>query len=187
MGAERLREMLTGDGFVRALLVEPGTIVTAGEPLVESEEPTLKAELDVLRARVVELEARLATERIADRVRAEITATELGQARAELATTAGRAERLIARSESAGTFAVAKPQDLPGRFLREGQSIGYVLPPGSRIVRARSNLPTTSRSWSPSRGTTGSRTATRLLDAFRPSHPHPMARRSPPSPGGPAA
>jgi putative peptide zinc metalloprotease protein len=29
-----------------------------------------------------------------------------------------------------------KPQDLPGRFLREGQQIGYVLPPGSRIVRA---------------------------------------------------
>ena len=41
------------DGFVRALLVEPGKIVTAGEALVESEEPTLKAELEILRARVV--------------------------------------------------------------------------------------------------------------------------------------
>ena len=29
-----------------------------------------------------------------------------------------------------------KPQDLPGRFMREGQQIGYVLPAGSRIVRA---------------------------------------------------
>jgi putative peptide zinc metalloprotease protein len=124
------------DGFVRALLVEPGTIVTVGEPLVESEEPTLKAELEVLRARIAELDARLAAERIADRARAEITATELGQVRAELATTASRADRLIARSECDGAFAIAKPQDLPGRFLREGQSIGYVLPPGSRIVRA---------------------------------------------------
>jgi putative peptide zinc metalloprotease protein len=60
----------------------------------------------------------------------------LGQARAELATATGRAERLIARSQSDGAFAVMKPQDLPGRFLREGQQIGYVLPPGSRIVRA---------------------------------------------------
>ena len=57
------------DGFVRALLVEPGKIVTAGEALVESEEPTLKAELEILRARVAELETRLATERFTDRVR----------------------------------------------------------------------------------------------------------------------
>ena len=124
------------DGFVRALLVEPGRIVTAGEALVESEEPTLKAELEILRARVAELETRLATERFTDRVRAEITTTELGQARAELATATDRAERLIVRSQSDGTFAVMKPQDLPGRFLREGQQIGYVLAAGSRIVRA---------------------------------------------------
>ena len=124
------------DGFVRTLLVEPGKVSTAGEALVESEEPTLKAELEILRARVVELETRLATERFADRVRAEITTTELGQARAELATATDRAERLVARSRSDGTFAVMKPQDLPGRFLREGQQIGYVLAAGSRIVRA---------------------------------------------------
>jgi putative peptide zinc metalloprotease protein len=124
------------DGFLRALLVEPGKIVTAGEALVESEEPAFKAELEILRARVGELETRLATERFADRSRSEITTTELGQARAELATATGRAERLIVRSHSDGAFAVMKPQDLPGRFLREGQQIGYVLPTGSRMVRA---------------------------------------------------
>jgi putative peptide zinc metalloprotease protein len=31
---------------------------------------------------------------------------------------------------------VLKPQDLPGRFFREGQQIGYVFPAGSRVVRA---------------------------------------------------
>jgi putative peptide zinc metalloprotease protein len=60
----------------------------------------------------------------------------LEQARAELATATDRAGRLIIRSRSEGTFAIPKSQDLPGRFLREGQQIGYVLPPGSRIVRA---------------------------------------------------
>ena len=124
------------DGFVRALLVEPGRFVTTGEALVQSEEIALKAELEILRAHVAELEARLSAERFTDRVRAEITTTELGQARAELATATHRAERLVARSRGEGTFAVMKPQDLPGRFLREGQQIGYVLPPGSRIVRA---------------------------------------------------
>lgn len=124
------------DGFARALLVRPGMNVTAGEALVESEESTLQAELSILRARFAELEARLEIERFTDRASAEITTTELGQVRAELASATDRAERLIVHSRSEGTFAVMKPQDLPGRFLREGQQIGYVLTPGSRIVRA---------------------------------------------------
>jgi putative peptide zinc metalloprotease protein len=124
------------NGFVHRLLAEPGRAVTAGEALVESEEPTLHAELASLRARVAELEATFAAERFADRVKAEITASELAHARIELATHTDRAHRLIARSSSDGTFAVLKPQDLPGRFLREGQEIGYVLPSTSRTVRA---------------------------------------------------
>jgi len=124
------------DGFARALLVHPGMNVTVGEALVESEDSTLKAELAILRAHVAELETRLAIERFTDRASAEITSTEIGQARAELATATDRAARLVVHSRSEGTFAVMKPQDLPGRFLREGQQIGYVLTPGSRIVRA---------------------------------------------------
>jgi putative peptide zinc metalloprotease protein len=124
------------DGFVRRLLVEPGGVVSFGEALIESEEPTLNAELEYLRAGVAELESRLASERFTDRAKFEITTIELDNARAELAIKTKRAERLVARSAGEGTFAVIKPQDLPGRFVREGQQIGYVLPPGSRIVRA---------------------------------------------------
>ena len=124
------------DGFVRRLLVEPGNAVKLGDALIETEEPALGVELESLQARVGELDARLGSERFSDRAKAEITATELEFARAELATQTGRAERLVARSRGEGTFAVLKPQDLQGRFVREGQEIGYVLPAGSRIVRA---------------------------------------------------
>ena len=124
------------DGFVRRLLVEPGRIVLLGEPLIESEEPTLNAELEALRAGVAELESRLVSERFTDRAKFEITTIELDNARAELTAKIKRAERLVARSGGEGTFAVITPQDLPGRFVREGQQIGYVLPPGSRIIRA---------------------------------------------------
>jgi putative peptide zinc metalloprotease protein len=124
------------DGFVRRLLVEPGRVVSLGEALIESEEPTLNAELETLRAGVTELESRLVSERFTDRAKFEITTIELDNARAELTTKTKRVERLVARSGGEGTFAVITPQDLPGRFVREGQQIGYVLPPGSRIVRA---------------------------------------------------
>ena len=64
------------DGFVRRLLAEPGQTVSAGEALVESEEPDARRPSSHdLQARVGELEARLCTERFADRVSAEITAT----------------------------------------------------------------------------------------------------------------
>jgi len=123
-------------GFVRRLLVEPGQDVTVDQALVESSEPTLKSGIEVLQARVAELETRLATERFTDRVKADITTTELGHARAELATATERATRLIARSRGEGVFAIVNPQDLPGRFVKEGQLLGYVLPPGSRVIRA---------------------------------------------------
>src|SRR5262249_3285733 len=70
------------------------------------------------------------------RVKAQLTSMELEQARAELATTAERAERLIVRSTAQGRFTILNPQDLPARYVKEGQLIGYVLPTESRIVRA---------------------------------------------------
>jgi putative peptide zinc metalloprotease protein len=123
-------------GFVRRLLVEHGRFVRAGEDLIESEDPLLRAQIEILGARVDELEMQLAAERFSDRVKAEITTTELRHARSELEHQQTRSARLVARSNAEGVFAVPKPQDLPGRFMTEGQTIAYVLPPGSRTVRA---------------------------------------------------
>jgi putative peptide zinc metalloprotease protein len=123
-------------GFVRRVLVEPGRAVSVGEGLIESEELTIDAALGILQAQALELEARFNSERFADRVKAEITALELRHVLAELATVQERADRLVSRSRADGVFTLANPQDLPGRYLKEGQLIGYVLPPGSRIVRA---------------------------------------------------
>jgi len=126
----------TTGGFVRQLLSRPGSTVSVGEALVESVEPTLDTEIDILQARIDELETRRVSERLTDRVKAQITMTELEHARAELATATDRAEGLVARSRGEGIFTVINPRDLPGRYIKEGQLIGYVLPQGSRIVRA---------------------------------------------------
>ena len=124
------------NGFVGRLLAEPGQTVVPGQALIESEEPGLTADARTTQARVGEIEARLFTERFVDRPRAEVTAIELRHVQAELTNLAERIERLTVRSRVAGTFVVNRPQDLPGRYLREGQEIGYVLPADSRIVRA---------------------------------------------------
>jgi putative peptide zinc metalloprotease protein len=123
-------------GFVHKVLVEPGRTVSIGDGLIESEESTIKAAQDILRQQITELEARLAAERFVDRAKAEITTTELRHVQAELATVQTRADGLIARSRADGIFTLANPHDLRGRYIKEGQLIGYILPAGSRIVRA---------------------------------------------------
>lgn len=123
-------------GFVRQLLAEPGQAVALGQALIECEEPSLEADSRTMQARVGEVETRLVSERFSDRPRAEVTAIELRHAQMELSNLDERIERLTVRSRAAGTFVPIRPQDLPGRYLREGQEIGYVLPSGSRIVRA---------------------------------------------------
>jgi putative peptide zinc metalloprotease protein len=121
--------------FVQRTLATPGQLVRSGQALFESEEITITATIDVLRSQVSELEARLAAERFADRVKAELTRTELGQVHSELAVATIRAERMIARSRAEGTFWSANHQDLVGRYVKEGHLLGHVLPEGSKIIR----------------------------------------------------
>jgi putative peptide zinc metalloprotease protein len=122
--------------FLHHFTAEPGALVATGEVLVDSEDPQLRTEIEALRERLRELEARLSAERVSDRVAAAVTTTELKYAKAELAVATDRDSRLRIASPAAGVFYVERPQDLPGRYVKEGQLVGYVLPSGSRIVRA---------------------------------------------------
>ena len=125
------------DGFVRRVLAEPGRLLPAGAAITRSEEPSLEARRDELRGRVSELRARLQSEQFDRLVDALVTRTELTQAEAELAQVERRAGRLLARNTDAGVLAIPQAADLEGRFLHEGDLIGYVLPPGGgRVVRA---------------------------------------------------
>jgi putative peptide zinc metalloprotease protein len=124
------------DGLARRLLTVPGSVVETGDAVVESDEPELEAKLEVLRWQVAELESRLAAQEFANRVEAEITRFELRRAEGELAVEAGRADRLVARSRARGTLAVPKSEDLVGRYFHEGDVLGYVIPPSTRLVRA---------------------------------------------------
>jgi len=109
--------------------------VRAGEALIETEEPQLRATLKTLQWRVVELQSVLDATRFSDRARAEIASIELASAQSEAIREQERASRLVATSGAEGAFLLAKSEDLPGRFYREGEVLGYVTPPSSNIAR----------------------------------------------------
>lgn len=123
------------DGFSRSLVRPAGSEVGPGETLIARDDPELDALVAAGAARVAALQAKLASEQFEDRVEASLTRRELDIERSALAAARARAAELPARSLVAGRFVAADPQDLPGRYERRGEVLGYVLPAAVRTVR----------------------------------------------------
>ncbi|MBW1686920.1 MAG: hypothetical protein JRS35_17855 [Deltaproteobacteria bacterium] len=127
------------DGFVLRVLARPGEVVDPGDPLVLTRDPSLEARVAVLEAQRRELGARHHAERGRDRVRARITEEEIKTTGAALAYARERVGEVVVRSATRGTFVVLRPGDLLGRFVEQGDLIGYVL--GESIDTVRVVLP----------------------------------------------
>ena len=123
------------DGFIVRLTATPGSRVRQGEPLLVAEDPVLPKKIRVLEAKRDELQSRYQSEIIEKVVRAQITLEELKAVDAELARARERRRDLTVLSPANGIFEVAAPQDLPGRFFRQGERIGYVIPDSSITAR----------------------------------------------------
>jgi len=123
------------DGFVKRVIAQPGARVNRGDPLIESEDPVLVARQRALEAQKAELEARYQVARAERLARAQQIEDQLKTVKADLERAHERARDLILSSPFNGTFAISAPQDLPGRFVKQGQPLGYVIPDG--ILTAR--------------------------------------------------
>jgi putative peptide zinc metalloprotease protein len=124
------------DGFIREVVARPGSIVSRGAALVVADNPELEPKIRVLEAQLRLLETRSNVEMLNDRVKWELTREEMGAAREELEHLRQLHRDLTVRSPTSGTFVLSAPaQDLPDRFLRKGQDIGFVVP--AETVTAR--------------------------------------------------
>ncbi|MCP3982593.1 MAG: PqqD family peptide modification chaperone [bacterium] len=130
-------------GFVSRVVVEPGTRVATGDLLVEGSDPLLAANVEVYRARVEELRARYDAALATDQVQVRILEEELASARAQLEDAEERLTDLDIRSPTAGVFVLPRAQDLPGRWVQQGDLVGYVLEvrhPTVRVVVPQSTV-----------------------------------------------
>ena len=123
------------DGFVVKVLVAPGSRVSRGDPLVYCDAPELKAEMNVLRASLREVEARLRVSFVTDRTQTEILKDEMAGVHAKLARAEERMSEMIVRSPALGIFLLPEAEDLPGRFVRRGTPLGYVVDFSRTVVR----------------------------------------------------
>ena len=133
---EQAEVRATSSGFVERVLAPVGTNVAQDELLIVTHDPVLNSEIAVYRARIEEISARRTAEWLEDKVKAEITREELLHEQANLARAEERAERLLIRSHAQGRFIlVNEAADLPGRFIKQGELVGFVVDGSSQLVR----------------------------------------------------
>jgi putative peptide zinc metalloprotease protein len=133
-GAEQWMVRSGADGFVARVVAEPGTRVQRGAPLIDTEDPLLAPRIRALEAEKEAQEARYQAQRVESIVAAQMVLERLKVVDAELERVRERARDLQIRAASDGVFALAAADDLPGRYLKQGEHVGYVIPDGS--VRA---------------------------------------------------
>ena len=124
------------EGMITRLLAEPDSRVSPDQPLIETEDPFLQARTQNLAARLRELSFRrqvlLAEQK---QVEVNILDDEIQVVEGDLERSREQAESLLLRSPVEGVFLVDLPDDLPGRFVRRGDLLGYVADLSAPTVR----------------------------------------------------
>lgn len=123
------------DGFVRTIAATPGSEVREGAVLIVADDPTLGPKLRVLEAQLRLLQIRSQVELMVDRPRWIRTNDEILAMRAELEQARTLVREQTVLSPTSGTFILPAAQDLPDRFVRKGQQIGYVVPNATATAR----------------------------------------------------
>ncbi len=133
---DRAKVRVGADGFVTRVLVEPNSLVTKGAALFEMADPFLETELILLEGKLAELRARYeALQHGEKQVQAQMLREDMATVEADLARAQQRQRALRLRSPADGIFSVEQPEDLPGRYLRQGDLLGYVIENGNARAR----------------------------------------------------
>jgi putative peptide zinc metalloprotease protein len=123
------------NGFLGHFLVQPGTHVAQGDALVQCFDPALNAQLRRSEAKVAELQAEYSTQFVLDRAKAQIARDKLDSEQANLALVRERAAELLVRAKTDGVFIAPQMVDMPGRYYRKGDLLGYVVGKANALAR----------------------------------------------------
>jgi putative peptide zinc metalloprotease protein len=123
------------NGVVTDVLAEPSTQVQVGQPLLAMADPLLQARINVLEAELEELQIRHRIETLVDPVKANLIKDQIVSKQGELDLEHERSDKLVVHSNKNGLFVLRRASDLPGRYVRQGERLGFVLDRSSMTVR----------------------------------------------------
>jgi putative peptide zinc metalloprotease protein len=132
---EQAQVRATVDGFVTRVLVKPDQQVRRGELLIQCEDLELNSRTSVLQAQLAELDARYNAAVLTKRVQAEVFNQQKVHVAEALALAYRRQAELQIRSPADGTFIMQDAQNSPGRYVRRGELLAYVVDRSATTVR----------------------------------------------------
>ncbi|MCA8884708.1 MAG: peptidase M50 [Rhodobacteraceae bacterium] len=125
------------EGFLAALPVR-GTAadVAPQDALMRLDDPMLGTQETILRAQLDELQMRLATAVVMDQVQAQALQAQVAHLEGTLAQEVRRIADLTVSAPRGGQFLTRIDDRYLGRLVPKGSEIGYLLQPGTLLVRA---------------------------------------------------
>ena len=123
------------NGFVERLMVEPGAEVREGDVLVVTRDAELDADVEQRRQRIRQLEVQYSAQMFEERLQAAVVAEDLARERVGLARAEERLGDLLIVAGVSGRFRLPRADDLPDRYVKKGELLGYILSSPPRVVR----------------------------------------------------
>lgn len=110
--------------------------VSKNTTLIRGADPFLKAEIELYKTRLEELYAMYNAKPFHERVKRKIILDDIEIARKELQDAEEKLGKLLIRSPAQGKFIMIDARNLPGRFVKKGELLGYIIAEHRPTVRA---------------------------------------------------
>jgi putative peptide zinc metalloprotease protein len=103
--------------------------------LVECEDPLLLSRVKVLQAQLQEMQTKYEAEYFIDQLEAQLIQENINHTRARLERAQEQLDKLVIKSPADGVFLMPRAEDMPGRYVEQGELLGYVLDVEKPTVR----------------------------------------------------
>jgi putative peptide zinc metalloprotease protein len=127
------------DGFIDELHVSDGAQVKAGDLLFTLRNPELLSQHEQLSSRLQGLRVEQFQQLLRDPNAAQNLVLDVNRLQAQVQRLQERMAQLQVHAAADGTLSLPRQSDLPGRYVRQGTTVGHLLAPAALRVRAAIN------------------------------------------------
>jgi putative peptide zinc metalloprotease protein len=111
-------------------------LVAKDQPLLRGTDPFLNAQIAVYQAQLAEFYARYNAQPLHERVKRKTLLDEIKRVKGDLNQAEDKLEKCLVRSPAQGKFILTDAQNLPGRFVKQGDVLGYIFSDHRPRIRA---------------------------------------------------
>ncbi|MCW5629128.1 MAG: PqqD family peptide modification chaperone [Rhodoferax sp.] len=124
-----------GSGFITEVSARSFDPIAPGQLVLQSHDPALNSGIAAQRAKLEEAKARYDAAWGVQPAQAGQLEEDMRREQAALDRLLDEAAQLSLRASAGGTLLIEKPQDMPGRFVKKGEVLGYVVGEYTPLVR----------------------------------------------------